>query len=49
MGILPFFTFLRSPVYIIIAFCVSWFLFQNLVASHAHRFSVLFRTYAQSM
>ena len=42
MGILPFFTFLRSPVYIIIALCVSWFLFQNALASHAHRFSVFF-------
>ncbi len=42
MGILPFFTFWRSPVYIIIALCVGWFLFQNLVSSHAHRFSVFF-------
>lgn len=42
MGILPFFTFFRSSVYIIIALCVSWFLFQNLVSSHAHRFSVFF-------
>ena len=42
MGILPFFTFLRSPVYIIIASCVGWFLFQNALASHAHRFSVFF-------
>ena len=40
MGILPFFTFLRSPTYIFIAFFVGWFLFQNLLASHAHRFSV---------
>ena len=39
MGILPFFTFFRSPVYIIIALCVSWFLFQNSVSSHAHGFS----------
>ena len=42
MGILPFFTFLRSPVYIIIASCVGWFLFQNSVSSHAHQFSVFF-------
>ena len=42
MGILPFFTFLRSPVYIIIASCVGWFLFQNALSSHAHRFSVFF-------
>ncbi len=42
MNILPFFTFLRSPVYIIIALCVSWFLFQNSVSSHAHQFSVFF-------
>ena len=42
MGILPFFTFLRNPVYIIIASCVGWFLFQNSVSSHAHRFSVFF-------
>ena len=42
MNILPFFTFFRSSVYIIIASCVGWFLFQNLLASHAHRFSVFF-------
>ena len=42
MGILPFLTFLRSPVYIIIASCVGWFLFQNSVSSHAHQFSVFF-------
>ena len=42
MGILPFFTFWRSPVYIIIASCVGWFLFQNSVSSHAHQFSVFF-------
>ena len=42
MGILPFFTFWRSPVYIIIASCVGWFLFQNAVSSHAHQFSVFF-------
>jgi len=42
MGILPFFTFLRGPVHIIIALCVGWFLFQNSVSSHAHQFSVLF-------
>ena len=42
MGILPFFTFWRSPVYIIIASCVGWFLFQNALSSHAHRFSVFF-------
>ena len=42
MNIFPFFTFLRSPVYIIIAFCVVWFLFQNSVSSHAHRFSLFF-------
>lgn len=45
MNILPFFTFLRSPVYIIIALCVVWFLFQNSVSSHAHRFSVYFLFY----
>lgn len=42
MGILPFFTFWRSPVYIIIASCVGWFLFQNALSSHAHQFSVFF-------
>ena len=42
MGILPFFTFWRSPVYIIIASCVGWFLFQNSVSSYAHQFSVFF-------
>ena len=42
MGILPFFTFFRSSVYIIIALCVGWLLFQNSVSSHAHRFSVFF-------
>ena len=42
MGILPFFTFWRNPVYIIIASCVGWFLFQNALSSHAHRFSVFF-------
>ena len=42
MNILPFFTFLRSPVYIIIALCACWFLFQNSVSSHAHQFSVFF-------
>lgn len=42
MGILPFFTFLRGPVHIIIALCVGWFLFQNSVSSHAHQFSVFF-------
>ena len=42
MNILPFFTFLRRPAYIIIALCVGWLLFQNSVSSHAHRFSVFF-------
>ena len=42
MGILPFFTFFRSSVYIIIALCAGWFLFQNAVSSHAHRFSLFF-------
>ena len=42
MGILPFFTFWRRPVYIIIALCAGWFLFQNSVSSHAHQFSVFF-------
>lgn len=42
MGILPFFTFWRRPVYIIIALCAGWFLFQNSVSSHAHRFSLFF-------
>ena len=42
MGILPFFTFWRSPVYIIIALCVGWFLFQNALSSHTHQFSVFF-------
>ena len=42
MGILPFFTFFRSSVYIIIALCVVWLLFQNSVSSHAHQFSVFF-------
>ena len=45
MGILPFFTFLRSPVYIIMALCVGCFLALNLLASHAHRFSVFFLFY----
>ena len=42
MGILPFFTFWRRPVYIIIALCAGWFLFQNALSSHAHQFSVFF-------
>ncbi len=42
MGVLPFFTFWRRPVYIIIALCAVWFLFQNSVSSHAHQFSVFF-------
>lgn len=42
MGVLPFFTFFRSSVYIIIALCVVWLLFQNSVSSHAHQFSVFF-------
>ena len=42
MNILPFFTFLRRPAYIIIALCTCWLLFQNSVSSHAHQFSVFF-------
>lgn len=42
MNILPFFTFLRSPVYIIIALCAGWFVFQNALSSQAHQFSVFF-------
>ncbi len=42
MNILPFFTFLRNPSYIIIALCVGWFLFQNSLASHTHWFSLFF-------
>ena len=42
MGILPFFTFFRSSVYIIIALCAGWFLFQNALSSHAHQFSLFF-------
>ncbi len=45
MGILPFFTFFRNSVYIIIALCACWFLFQNSVSSHAHQFSVFFLFY----
>ena len=41
MGILPFFTFLRSPVYIVSIFFVGFFFLQALSSSHTHQLSVI--------